>query len=244
MEGTELVVDVVAPPAWGPATLAAGAEHIDVPLAPDTGDATVARVAATAPGQWTVRIPVTAFTGAVPAPGTEVVVPLVVRARFRPDLVMAMDGGGRPLPDYGPTCDQDRHGEEPEQHDFDRWERLDVYVVAPLTGHGLTEPRHAVSGRRRRPSTTSSERSYSTTLWPGATRRSGWRPPHAGAPAGGPAPRSPGGAGRGRRTARAPRRRRRRGSTSRPRRSTAAGVEVGGGPPTVTTRAGTSTSTT
>ena len=136
VEGTDVVVDLTAPPAWGSVTFAAGAERIAVDIGPDTGDTTVARVATAGPGQSTLRIPVTAFTGAVPAPGTQVDIPLVVRATFRPDLLLAVEGGGAPLPDYGSTCDRERRDGPPDRHDFSRWEQLNVYVVANLTVAG------------------------------------------------------------------------------------------------------------
>jgi hypothetical protein len=136
VEGTELVVDLSAPTAWGTVTFAAGAEQIAVDIRPDTGDTSVARVAIAGPGQSTLRIPVTAFTGAVPAPGTQVDIPLVVRASFRPDLLLSMKGGGDPLPDYGSSCDRDRRDGPPDRHDFSRWEQLNVYVVANLTVAG------------------------------------------------------------------------------------------------------------
>jgi hypothetical protein len=136
VEGTELVVDLTAPPAWGMVTFAAGAERIAVDIGPDTGDTSAARVAIAAPGQATLRIPVTAFTGAPPAPGTQVDIPLVVRASFRPDLLLAMEGGDDPLPDYGASCDRERRDGPPDRHDFGLWEQLNVYVVANLTVTG------------------------------------------------------------------------------------------------------------
>ncbi len=136
VEGTELVVDLAAPPAWGAVTFAAGAERIAVDIGPDTGDTNIARVAIAGPGQSTLRIPVTAFTGAIPAAGTQVDIPLVVRASFRPDLLLAMEGGDDPLPDYGSSCDRERRDGPPDQHDFSRWEQLNVYVVANLTVTG------------------------------------------------------------------------------------------------------------
>jgi len=136
VEGTDLLVDVATPTAWGPVTFTAGAERIAVPISPDPGDASAAHVATAAPGQSTLRIPVTVFTGAPPAPGTQVDIPLVVRASFQPDLLLTMKGGGDPLPDYGSSCDRERHDGPPDRHDFSRWEQLNVYVVASLTVTG------------------------------------------------------------------------------------------------------------
>lgn len=136
MEGSDLVAELTAPARWGPPLLAAGAEGIEVDLQADTGDRTVATYALPAPGRALVRIPVAAFTGAAPAPGTQVEIPLVVRVAFRPDLNLLLVGGGEPLPDHGDDCDRERTDGPPDRHDFSRREHLDVYLVARLTATG------------------------------------------------------------------------------------------------------------
>lgn len=137
VEGSELVAEITAPAQWGAPVVEAGAEGIDVALQPDAGDRTVATYATPTPGATLVRIPVSAFTGAPPAPGTQVEVPLVVRAAFAPvDPNLALIGGDTPLPDYGDRCDRERTDGPPDRHDFTTREHLDVYVVARLVATG------------------------------------------------------------------------------------------------------------
>jgi len=132
VEGNEVVAEVRVAPEWGPVTAAAGAEGIVVDLVPDTGDRSVASYASPAPGQAVVRIPVVAFTGAPPTPGTQVEIPLVARFSYRPDLDLTLLGGDDPLPDYGNQCDRERTDAPPDTHDFSRYEYLNVYVIARL----------------------------------------------------------------------------------------------------------------
>lgn len=133
VEGNELVVDMVAPAAWGPPSVAAGAEGIDAGVGPDTGDRSVSSYSLPGPGLITARMPVAAFTGAPVAPGTQVVIPLVVRASFAPGPALALEGTDEPLPDYGDRCDRQRNQGPVDRHDFSRGERVSVYVVTTLT---------------------------------------------------------------------------------------------------------------
>ncbi len=138
VEGTDVVADVRVPATWGPAAIGAGAEGIDVAVA-DAGTATppgatTAVTTAGEPGTAGVRIPVTAFTGAPPAPGTQVEIPLVARFSYATTSLLQLRPAtdSEALPDYGTACDRPRREGPPATHDFSRYEQLDVYVVARL----------------------------------------------------------------------------------------------------------------